>query len=63
MRSFAFRSVALVGLMFLAPTVTPSGEACAEKCCKICTKGKACGDSCIAAGETCTKGAGCACNG
>jgi hypothetical protein len=32
-------------------------------CCKICRKGKACGDSCIAASKTCHKGSGCACNG
>jgi hypothetical protein len=31
-------------------------------CCKVCTVGKACGDSCIAANETCTKPSGCACN-
>lgn len=32
-------------------------------CCKICRKGKACGDSCIARYKTCHKGQGCACNG
>lgn len=32
-------------------------------CCKICTKGKACGDSCIARNRTCRKPPGCACNG
>ena len=32
-------------------------------CCKICKKGKACGDSCIKATYTCHKGPGCACNG
>lgn len=32
-------------------------------CCKICRKGKACGDSCISASYTCHKGPGCACNG
>ena len=35
----------------------------AKKCCKVCKKGKACGDSCIAKSKTCTKGPGCACNG
>lgn len=35
----------------------------AKKCCKVCKKGKACGDSCIAKSKTCTKGSGCACNG
>ncbi len=32
-------------------------------CCKICRKGKACGDSCINRNYTCTKPRGCACNG
>jgi len=32
-------------------------------CCKICKKGKACGDTCINKSYTCTKPRGCACNG
>lgn len=32
-------------------------------CCKICRKGKACGDSCISRAYTCHKGPGCACDG
>jgi hypothetical protein len=32
-------------------------------CCRVCTKGKACGDSCINVSFTCHKGPGCACNG
>jgi hypothetical protein len=32
-------------------------------CCKTCTTGKACGDSCISRDKTCQVGAGCACNG
>ncbi|EKE83901.1 hypothetical protein [Idiomarina xiamenensis] len=35
----------------------------AKRCCKVCRKGKACGDSCIARNKTCRKGAGCACDG
>ena len=34
----------------------------ASDCCKICSKGKACGDSCIRREYTCHKGRGCACN-
>jgi hypothetical protein len=34
----------------------------ASKCCKICSKGKACGNSCISRRYTCHKGRGCACN-
>ena len=39
------------------------GTAMAMSCCKICKKGKACGDSCIPATSRCTKPSGCACNG
>jgi len=35
----------------------------AAACCKICKKGKACGDSCISKSYTCRKPAGCACDG
>jgi len=33
-----------------------------EKCCEICTVGKACGKACIQASKRCHKGRGCACN-
>ncbi|HEY5946929.1 MAG TPA: hypothetical protein VIV40_15605 [Kofleriaceae bacterium] len=31
-------------------------------CCRYCGKGKACGNSCIAATKTCHQGVGCACD-
>ena len=34
----------------------------AERCCRICDGGKACGKSCISEKKTCHKGRGCACN-
>lgn len=34
-----------------------------QGCCKVCRKGKACGDTCIARSDTCHVGGGCACNG
>jgi len=34
-----------------------------NNCCKICRKGKACGNSCISRSYTCHKPVGCACNG
>lgn len=34
-----------------------------QSCCKVCSKGKACGDSCISRSKTCHKGQGCACDG
>lgn len=35
----------------------------ARACCKTCSKGKACGDSCISRAKQCHKGKGCACDG
>lgn len=40
-----------------------SDQLIAAACCKICSKGKACGDSCISRSKQCHKGAGCACDG
>ena len=39
------------------------GTELASGCCKVCKKGKACGNSCIAKSKTCHKGRGCACDG
>ncbi len=33
------------------------------ECCRVCTIGKACGDTCIDASESCTAEPGCACDG
>jgi hypothetical protein len=43
----------------------PSNEATHEaaECCKVCKKGKACGDGCISRESSCTKPRGCACDG
>jgi hypothetical protein len=35
----------------------------AQACCKVCTVGKACGNTCISRDKTCHVGAGCACDG
>lgn len=43
--------------------VTNSPQPSTTSCCKICRKGKACGNSCISVNYTCHKGPGCACNG
>jgi hypothetical protein len=32
-------------------------------CCKVCRKGKACGDTCIERTKQCDVGPGCACDG
>jgi len=34
----------------------------ANTCCRVCSKGKACGNTCIAADKNCHKGQGCACD-
>ena len=34
-----------------------------HRCCRVCTTGKACGNSCINARLNCHKGRGCACDG
>lgn len=33
-----------------------------DDCCRICSEGKACGDTCIAMSATCTISGGCACD-
>jgi hypothetical protein len=49
------------------PDSSASGQvdapAPAAGCCKVCTRGKACGNSCIARYENCHQPPGCACNG
>ena len=44
------------------PIYTPQVEN-TNHCCKTCTTGKACGDSCISRSYTCHKAPGCACDG
>ena len=66
MKSFGI--VVAAALLALVPSSTgPCGAAFAASgsyaCCKVCSKGKACGNSCIARYKTCHKGKGCACNG
>ena len=71
MRSLAFKLAlaALLGfgLGLASAHVEPHtarADACrpAAECCRICDKGKACGDSCISRKFTCHKGRGCACD-
>jgi len=42
--------------------ITPYSCVPASDCCKICSKGKACGNTCIRSDYTCHVGRGCACN-
>jgi hypothetical protein len=39
------------------PSPTPMG------CCRVCSKGKACGNSCISRADSCHQPPGCACDG
>jgi hypothetical protein len=48
--------------VYQLPDELRDGPIIEAACCKICKKGKACGDSCIAREKTCTKGPGCACD-
>ena len=41
----------------------PPPQPTRKVCCRVCTTGKACGDSCIAQTDNCTEPEGCACNG
>jgi hypothetical protein len=43
------------------PVPAPPGIG-AKNCCKVCTIGKACGDTCISRQYTCHVGPGCACD-
>jgi hypothetical protein len=45
------------------PVVIEPTDPPAQVCCKVCSAGKACGDSCISKDKTCNKPPGCACNG
>lgn len=74
--SFARRQIAVAaiaaGSLFLAFGAgasdalpdAPVALACTPpiKCCRVCTTGKACGNSCIQETKVCHKGKGCACN-
>ncbi len=44
-------------------TVMPAPVPQRRTCCRICRRGKACGNSCIARNLTCHQPRGCACNG
>ncbi len=55
--------LAVLLLLATAPTLPSCGDSPTSGCCKTCTTGKACGDTCIDARETCNVGPGCACNG
>lgn len=65
-RLLAFAIVAAVMFPLMgsaAPQPYGVEEPAPLDCCKTCSKGKACGDSCIAREKECHKAPGCACDG
>ena len=62
---FFLLPLALCSLLSAAPILSgcDGGPTSSSKCCKVCTTGKACGDTCIAKNLTCHTAGGCACNG
>ncbi len=64
MKSLLRNSLIALVLMFAAQGLNSCGsDTGTGSCCKVCTSGKACGDSCISASATCHEGPGCACDG
>jgi uncharacterized protein YjdB len=49
--------------MFTATAMTSTPSTPPRVCCRVCTTGKPCGDTCIAANLTCRTAGGCACAG
>lgn len=59
-------------LIPVVPLLTPAAPAAPSPppqqqtqrtCCRVCSAGKACGNSCISRSKTCHQGVGCACQG
>jgi hypothetical protein len=48
---------------FLAAPRSAHSTPAALACCKVCSVGKACGNTCISRDKTCHVGQGCACDG
>jgi hypothetical protein len=61
MRTLAL--LALAATLVSGPSAVETCAAAGWACCRVCSTGKACGNSCIARWKTCHKGKGCACNG
>ena len=59
-----FFILAIVSPILATGSVVGCGDSTGPSgCCKTCTTGKACGDTCISRDKTCHVGPGCACNG
>ena len=60
--AFAAATLAIGPSTFSTCGFAGSAANASERCCKVCSKGKACGNSCINRSYTCTKPPGCACD-
>ncbi len=61
LRRFGILVVLVIPLVLGGGSTARSDSASPSGCCKVCTEGKACGDTCIARDKTCEVGPGCAC--
>ena len=60
------RAVPLAALIVVGPVpqvVAAEAYDMSAACCRVCTQGKACGDTCIAKEYECHQAPGCACDG
>jgi hypothetical protein len=62
-QSFALRAVEAPAPSKPAWLHSTNASDQSQVCCKICTVGKACGDTCISRDKDCHVGRGCACDG
>src|SRR5262245_15050418 len=63
-QTFAFESPARSPEFLASLGLTPPPASTLQQaCCKICSRGKACGNTCISRDKTCHVGPGCACDG
>lgn len=56
-------AIALILAATGGPAATLACKDSTGSCCNVCMTGKACGNTCIQASDTCTQPSGCACNG
>jgi len=54
-------AIVLVGIALGVSGPIGCTPATSSGCCRYCTRGKPCGDTCIAAHLNCDRGPGCAC--
>ena len=63
--SSAWRSLCgmkLISLIVLSIALLTTAQGKQRTCCKVCRKGKPCGNSCISKAKSCHKPVGCACS-